>query len=74
MFFLAPTTCPGTGNQCRSTIVCSSQFPADQLNDKVCKQNDGSAGLCCKDITTVSGNGVIATEVSLGIRNGGNFG
>ena len=32
---------------------CSGQFSKKELKKRVCKQSDGSPGICCKDVTEI---------------------
>ena len=32
---------------------CSGQFSNKELKKRVCKQSDGSPGICCKDVTDI---------------------
>ena len=32
---------------------CSDQFSKSELKKRVCKQSDGSPGICCKDVSEI---------------------
>jgi len=56
----APESCSRPGEECRPTIQCSAQFSTEQeLRQRICKQSDGSRGTCCRDITEITGDGVL---------------
>ena len=53
----SPSTCSNSGESCRPTIICSSQWVTPQdLERNACTQSDGSKGTCCQDITKIRSN------------------
>ena len=55
---------------CRPFVQCASQISPDEASTKLCSLEQGSTGVCCKDITKLEGsNQIVHPPPEIGIRS-----